>query len=694
MSLHENERDKADILNEEQLSKIEEKIREAGENLNIPKNLLPNQIEEKLKERQQKKKRNRRIAISIASAAAVLALAITTVQLSGINNNEKMTADMEHDASSYSQVYDALKEIEKRQSSIYENKLDIQTETAMEESADMAAAEADSGSSESGSSYSKTNVQVENVDEGDIVKTDGKYIYRMNASNSEVNIVKVNGASMKTVSTLKFSSPSEMYVIDNMLIVLEQGYVDGGTYRDEEIASDMVHQGQEYTTAHIYDIADRKNPKLLNKLTQSGYLKTSRVYDNYLYMITEEYVYDLENEGKPETYIPQVDFQNVSPAKIYIPEGCNTQSYLNITSINLNEPKEFKDNASILASGEYFHMNTKNLYIADSKWIGDRMIEGEETSDTSSIVKFSINKGKIKNLGETTIKGTIMDPFSMDEYEGNLRIVSTVTHYKRERVFDHVKNKILGYSTSETRMDNSLYILDENLNQIGAIEGLAEEERIYSARFMGKQGYFVTFRETDPLFSVDLSDPTNPKILGELKIPGFSEYLHFYDEGLLLGIGQEINENGGREGIKLSMFDISDPTNVVEKDKLVLNGYYDSSALYNYKSVMIDTQKNLFGFSIEGYGEYPEIFQSTLEASSDSEAASVDLNDYREEYAVFSYDKDKGFISRLTLRGEGDYYGEMRGIFINDIFYLIQTNGNMIKAYSLENRELLGKLEK
>ena len=112
---------------------------------------------------------------------------------------------------------------------------------------------------------------------------------------------------------------------------------------------------------------------------------------------------------------------------------------------------------------------------------------------------------------------------------------------------------------------NSVYVLDKELKQIGAIEDLAEDERVYSARFMGEVGYFVTFRETDPLFSVDLSDPEKPKIVGELKIPGFSDYLHFYGEDQLLGIGMNVDEETQiTDGVKLSMFDISDKTDVKE----------------------------------------------------------------------------------------------------------------------------------
>ena len=181
---------------------------------------------------------------------------------------------------------------------------------------------------------------------------------------------------------------------------------------------------------------------------------------------------------------------------------------------------------------------------------------------------------------------------------------------------------------------------------------------------MGDTGYFVTFRETDPLFSVDLSDPDNPKIIGTLKIPGFSEYLHPYGDGLLLGIGEEVDEKGVESNqVKLSMFDISDPSNVKEIDKIVLNGSYYSTAFDQYKSVLADAEKNLIGFA------------------ADSEGGR--------EYYTFSYDEKQGFTcKRKEMTKE---YGEnVRGIYIDSTFYLI--NGNQIESYNLENYEKIEEL--
>ena len=212
---------------------------------------------------------------------------------------------------------------------------------------------------------------------------------------------------------------------------------------------------------------------------------------------------------------------------------------------------------------------------------------------------------------------------------------------------------------------NSVYVLDEELETIGSIENLAEDERIYSARFMGDTGYFVTFRETDPLFSVDLSDPKNPKIVGELKIPGFSDYLHFYGNNRLLGIGMNVDEKTmTTDGVKITMFDISDKTDVKEEDTYVLKNVYSTDVSYDYKAALVDWEKNLIGFA--GYTQGGQ------------------------RYFLFEYDDEKGFVCNLEEDINGNGMRNPRGIYIEETLYVIQ--GNIIEAYSLKDYQKVDDL--
>lgn len=260
----------------------------------------------------------------------------------------------------------------------------------------------------------------------------------------------------------------------------------------------------------------------------------------------------------------------------------------------------------------------------------------------------------------------------MDEYENHLRIVTTVQEYNNEKIVDDRTGAIIGYESSEDRQTNALYVLNDRLDVVGKIEGLAEGEQIYSARFMGDTGYFVTFRQTDPLFTVDLTNPENPKVLSELKVSGFSEYLHMYGEDRLLGIGMEADpETGIQQGMKLSMFDVSDKKNVTEVSKTNFIKYNYSEALYNHHAVLINANKNIFGFAAEGSGKGEYLF----------------------DYLVYAYENDE-FVQILKINAknkDGNCY-TARGSYIGDIFYLLRSDGS-VDSYHLNDGRHLESLE-
>ena len=231
--------------------------------------------------------------------------------------------------------------------------------------------------------------------------------------------------------------------------------------------------------------------------------------------------------------------------------------------------------------------------------------------------------------------------FSIDEYKGYLRIVTT---------------------RGEA---NSVYVLDKDFKIVGSIENLAKDERVYSARLMGDIGYFVTFRETDPLFTVDLSNPKKPKIIGSLKIPGFSDYLHPYGEGKLLGIGMNVDEETMiTDGVKLTMFDISDPSDVKEENTCVLKNVYSTDVSYDYKAALVDAGRNLIGFAGDTNGG--------------------------QNYYIFKYDTSRGFISQMEEEINGNGSTGTRGVYIDETLYVVR--GNIIEAYSLKHFKKVGDI--
>lgn len=214
----------------------------------------------------------------------------------------------------------------------------------------------------------------------------------------------------------------------------------------------------------------------------------------------------------------------------------------------------------------------------------------------TSIYKFALNDGSPKYIGKGSVAGRILNQFSMDEHQGNFRIATTVEKH----------------NNNENQMSNNLYILGSGMNVIGKIENIAPNERIYSVRFLGDRGYMVTFKTVDPLFVLDLKNPNNPSILGELKIPGYSNYLHPYDENHIIGFGKEAIEveethwsgegtikNAYYLGMKVALFDVSDVHNPIEKFKLEIGDRgTESELLWNHKALLFDKEKNLLAFPV------------------------------------------------------------------------------------------------
>ena len=269
-------------------------------------------------------------------------------------------------------------------------------------------------------------------------------------------------------------------------------------------------------------------------------------------------------------------------------------------------------------NGEVY-VSENNIYIyeyTNSSILADNLAAKNQTI----LRKLSYNKGKLSGSAQGKVKGYLNDSFSIDEYDNTLRLVTTVTH-----------------NVGSSSQSNSVYVLDADLKTIGKIEDLAKD-----------------YEQTDPLFSVDFSDPENPKILGKLKIPGFSEYLHFYSDNLLLGIGMDTDENGVTNGVKVSMFDISDPSDVKEVSKYTLDQYYYSDVFSDYRAALVDPEKNLIGFPLSGSAD---------------------------QYVILSYDKDQGFQVQMQEEVNGNSYLGTRGVYANEKFYVI--NGNAIEAYRM-----------
>lgn len=693
-------------------------LRKAAEEIEIPETLKPEQIEKQLQEQKAKQQQEnqhlepkkskkiipwRRLGSMVAVLALVVcsgiyitvtrvdknsgtgqtdSIAMTDTQQTVGEAGETEEAEhvdvaslgtMYHRASDYKEVYQTL--LKGYQQNWIEGEMSAETSTATsedkasgnaakDESADMDLSE---GSKEGGKDYSTTNLQMEGVDESDIAKIDGSYIYTV--EDKYIVITDIRDGKLEEVTRFlpkdcgAADRVMEIYVDGDQLILVVQGYetsLDGNskagadkenkdeensdeTYSDEETAASedsafwYEMNGKSITQIQVYSIVDRKNPEFEGRLIQDGYYNTSRKIGDVVYLFTQynmtsdvtsyvEKKHGVEDlkEGNgvsslAEAVIPKVNGEKVAAGEIYLPESSGESGIL-VSSLDVNKPDKVLDSKLVISGYAQTYISKDALYLYEEDYDGAMI---------TNIAKFALDEGRISGVAATAVRGYVRDTFAINASDGYLRVLTT------------------DYSTEDEV--NALYILDENMKLTGQLTGIAPGEEIYAARFMGNTGYFVTYRNTDPLFTVDLSDPAKPEIIGELKVTGFSEYLHFWDDTHLLGIGYESDEKTGNiENIKLSMFNIENPGEVTEEAKLVLKDVDYSEALYDYKSVIISKDKNLIGLVCEDY------------SSSRT----------KQTYQIYSYENGT-FKKQAEIPGiNGVNYENVRGMYSGNVFYL------------------------
>ena len=465
------------------------------------------------------------------------------------------------------------------------------------------APEADFAESNSGSnSYSETNVQVKGVDEADIIKNDGKYIYLI--KNNTVRIFQAYPANeMKEVSSIEFDirnfNPNELYISDNKLIAIGNSYKEYNFPQPIPMGKMMMpypYHGAR-TQVFIYDISDKSNPKEMRSIAYDGNYKTSRRVGDNLYLILNENanVWRINDVKNGEDLLPKFqegngDVQDITECgNIHYFPGYERPNYLIISSININDSKKEIKNEVYLGSSDNVYSSRVNLYIATNRMNYDRYTDRSERENKrkTTIYKFALNDGDVEFKSRGSVPGKILNQFSMDAYIDNFRIATTTGNTWNEK----------------NPSESNVYILDKDMKIVGQLEGLAPGERIYSTRFMGEKLYMVTFKQVDPLFVIDLKNPKLPKLLGKLKIPGFSDYLHPYDTNHIIGFGKDtgVNKWGNTtiRGVKMALFDVSDASNPKQKFTEIIGdqGTY-SELLNNHKALLFDKDKKILAFPI------------------------------------------------------------------------------------------------
>lgn len=614
--------------------------------------------------------------------------------------------------------YENLKELLKSKQAQYERELDFATGAAPLKAAQesKAAAAPEAANDSSNGDYSRTNVQVEGVDEADIVKTDGNYIYQVNKERIVISKA-YPPEQMSIVSTLNYTdkafSPTEIYVDDTALVVIGRTarYYPPVYKTDPRIMPEIMppyYYRGDNVKAIIYNVEDKSNIKQVRELELNGSYVSSRKTGDSLYLIANKNIYyypgrEIE-EPKPmyRDTAAGGGFVEIDYPDIKCFPDFTEPSYLIVAGLNLDRPGEEAFVSSYLGSGQNIYASTDNLYVAVTSYNYQRgpimpLSEAEiwPSYDTSrtKIYKFAMDNGRLTYKASGEVPGTILNQFSMDESSGYFRIATT-----RGEV----------WRTDEHTSKNNVYVLDGSLNITGKIEGIAPGESIYSVRFMGDRAYMVTFKKVDPFFVLDLHDPQHPAILGALKIPGYSDYLHPYDENHIIGFGKDTVEMGAKEwggdsmafymGMKMAIFDVSDVSNPVEMFREVIGDRgTDSELLHNHKALLFSADKNLLAFPVR-----------VMEVRSGSDSYGMPWPEYGtfsfQGAYVYNIDLARGFAlkGKIThLSGEdylkaGNYWYDsekdiQRILYINNTLYTLSQG--MIMANSMSDLTELNKLE-
>ncbi|MDR1213969.1 MAG: beta-propeller domain-containing protein [Propionibacteriaceae bacterium] len=522
-------------------------------------------------------------------------------------------------------------------------------------------------------SYSGTNVQVAGIDEGDLIKTDGRTIFV--AKGDQVALFAADGPATRPLALIELAkgpalTPSsavlDLMVWQSRLVIFTHDYVATDVPLSGDIAAYVTFTA-ERTRTLVYDIADPAQPRLVTEFAQSGSYQTSRLSDSTLYLVTRYFVRGEIDPEDPTGFVPELsgpDGSRLAPLEdIHIMPLVDQPSYAVVSAVDLAAGRRLGQ-ASVLGGSGPTYMSPDNLYLSAidygatnyRDWGVEVWPGSSGSAPVTHLVRLALAGGP-RLTASATIDGVPRDQFALDEHEGHLRVVTTVqelTAVWHERV--------------------GLSVLDQDLNLVGSIPSLVEDETVQAIRLIGPVGYVVTFERVDPLFSLDLSDPAHPQVLGALKIPGFSSYLHPWPGDRLLGLGQAGDDFGAIDGMKLSLFDVADPRAVSERNIEKLE-YDQSEALYDHKAIAVDVDRGLIGFLAGRWNE----------------------DDYEWHYLIYAVDSEAGFQLRQTIDLTSAFDTTnwsllVRGFVIDGHFYICSPQAG-VQVLDLDSFRTVGQVQ-
>ena len=563
---------------------------------------------------------------------------------------------------------------------------------------DSASSTESSSSSSNTKDYSTTNIQVENVDEADIVKTDGDYIYSISEDNVIITDVK-DPKQPKVVATIKSEAddiPEDIILYKDKLVIISTKGNQTQRY---------YYNNRMNTVVKIYNITSREKPVLTKNYEMYEPYYTSRCIDNVLYVISSGNLRK-EDDKIVVGYNEDNMEKEMSIDKIKYLKDVKTTKQTLISTVDLNnETADIKlDSYLMNISNAYVSENA--IYLLNQRYNNDSKIPmkllfgfkgvfgledyyemDSESGYYTEIYKFDI-KENVEYKAKTKVKGKTINQYSLDEKDNHLRIA----------LYDNDGSRVA--------------IFDEDLKQIGISDNVAKGEKMYSSRFIGDKVYFVTYKTIDPLFVMDLSNEAKPKVLGKLKIPGYSTYLHPYDENHIIGIGMEtkeiINRNSNGKvisttakvvGMKMALFDVSNVNSPVQISSVVIGDSRTTSAiLTNPKALLFSKEKSLIAIPVNNYSQDFEVTSSNNYETMINNYTKYSKPYNAEGYFVYNINVQDGFKLKGVITHEKTnatyYYSNsklLRGLYIDNNLYTVSET--MIKVNELDSLKAIGELK-
>ncbi len=546
--------------------------------------------------------------------------------------------------------------------------------------------------------YSTTNIQEQDVDESDTVKNNGTHFFV--AGNRKVTIVDVSTPEiMRVVSNIDIRGEvNSLYLNNNILVILFIPDNGGGSKWSGTSLTQRLNIGMPYwlpvgaqVGIQFLDVVDPANPKWLSEMILDGLLVSSRMIDGNLHII-QQFLPDLpplsicytteedkaQSISKNQKALESLSLNDLTPSysrigengkaietdqlvatgDFYCPEKPLGGTIITVTTVSIKDPLLSFQSMGTVADAHQIYASTKSLYVGSTRWTSTAAdnYEDIEYDFLTDIYKFNFTDKGVEYESSGTIAGSTLNQFSFGEYQNVLRVAATTGNIWQGTSNNHV------YCM---KSDNG------QLNVIGSIHNIAPGENLYSSRFVGSKGYLVTFVKTDPLFTLDLSDPTNPFIVGELKVPGYSDYIHPLGENYLLTIGKDTKEQDGvtfDQGIQLSIFDVGylKAPRILHKEMIGDRGT-SSEALKNHKAFNFWAEQNLLSFPVDLF----EHLSPSGNAWSYGESTFTGLYTYK--VTAENGFEFKGRLSRCIDQANCDTTWT-RAIFINDRVYEIAPN--------------------